>query len=62
MSKVAILAGDGIGPEVMAQAEKVLATVAKQFDLEVSTTRYDVGGCAIDNHGQALPESTIKGC
>ena len=56
MSKIAILAGDGIGPEVMAQAEKVLATVAKQYDFEISTKHYDVGGCAIDNHGQALPQ------
>ena len=62
MSKIAILAGDGIGPEVMAQAEKVLTTVAKQYDFEISTHHYDVGGCAIDNHGQALPDSTIKGC
>lgn len=62
MSKVAILAGDGIGPEVIAQAEKVLATVADKFDFEITTSRYDVGGCAIDNHGQALPKSTIQGC
>ena len=34
MSKVAILAGDGIGPEVMAQAEKVLTTVAEKFNFE----------------------------
>ena len=62
MSNVAILAGDGIGPEVMAQAEKVLVTVAKQFSFEINTQHYDVGGCAIDNHGEALPASTIKGC
>ena len=62
MSNVAILAGDGIGPEVMAQAEKVLATVAKQFSFEINIQHYDVGGCAIDNHGEALPASTIKGC
>lgn len=62
MSKIAILAGDGIGPEVMAQAEKVLATAAKHFNFEITSAHYDVGGCAIDNHGEALPESTIKGC
>ncbi len=62
MSKIAILAGDGIGPEVMAQAEKVLAAVAKHFNFEITSTHYDVGGCAIDNHGEALPVSTIKGC
>ena len=62
MSKIAILAGDGIGPEVMAQAEKVLAMVAKQYNFEICTEHYDVGGCAIDHHGHALPASTIKGC
>ncbi|SEK68900.1 3-isopropylmalate dehydrogenase [Colwellia chukchiensis] len=62
MSNIAILAGDGIGPEVMAQAEKVLATVAKQYQFSVQTKHYDVGGCAIDKHGKALPASTIEGC
>ncbi len=62
MSKIAILAGDGIGPEVMVEAKKVLTTVAKKFDIEISTTDYDVGGAAIDNHGNALPAETIAGC
>ena len=62
MSTIAVLAGDGIGPEVMAEAEKVLTTVAKKFDFPLSFAHYDVGGCAIDNHGTALPQSTIEGC
>lgn len=62
MSKIAILAGDGIGPEVMAEAKKVLAAVADKFNFPLSMQSYDVGGCAIDNHGQALPQSTIEGC
>jgi len=62
MSNIAILAGDGIGPEVMAQATKVLTTVAKKFDFPLTFDHYDVGGCAIDNHGTALPQSTIAGC
>ncbi len=62
MSNIAILAGDGIGPEVMAQAEKVLATVADKFNFPLNFNHYDVGGCAIDNHGEALPQSTVKGC
>ncbi|SET87424.1 3-isopropylmalate dehydrogenase [Thalassotalea agarivorans] len=62
MSKIAILAGDGIGPEVMAQAERVLETVAEKYKFPLSMHRYDVGGCAIDNHGEALPRSTIEGC
>ncbi|AWL11288.1 3-isopropylmalate dehydrogenase [Saliniradius amylolyticus] len=59
---IALLPGDGIGPEVMAEAEKVLAAVATRFKLTFSLTRYDVGGCAIDNHGHALPEQTLAGC
>ena len=62
MSNIAILAGDGIGPEVMAEAEKVLACVADKFNFPLIFHHYDVGGCAIDNHGKALPESTIQGC
>ena len=62
MSNIAILAGDGIGPEVMVEAKKVLATVAKTFQLEINTKDYDVGGAAIDLHGNALPEETMVGC
>ena len=62
MSNIAVLAGDGIGPEVMAQAERVLTTVAHKFNFELTFSHYDVGGCAIDNHGTALPQSTIDGC
>lgn len=62
MSKIAILAGDGIGPEVMVEAKKVLATVAEKFNFDITTQDYDVGGAAIDNHGHALPESTMAGC
>lgn len=62
MSNIAILAGDGIGPEVMVEAKKVLATVASKFDFEITTKDYDIGGAAIDNHGNALPDSTMAGC
>ena len=62
MSNIAILAGDGIGPEVMAEAKKVLNTVSKKFNFDLTLNDHDVGGCAIDNHGEALPKSTIKGC
>jgi 3-isopropylmalate dehydrogenase len=62
MSNIAILAGDGIGPEVMVEAKKVLATIANKFDIEISTQDYDIGGAAIDIHGNALPDETMKGC
>lgn len=60
--RIAVLSGDGIGPEVMEQAERVLDTVAKKFNFTTALTRADVGGIAIDNHGEALPASTLKIC
>ncbi|OUS32002.1 3-isopropylmalate dehydrogenase [Thalassotalea sp. 42_200_T64] len=62
MANIAVLAGDGIGPEVMSEAVKVLAAVANKFDFEINTKAYDVGGLAIDNHGKALPKETLQGC
>lgn len=62
MSNIAVLAGDGIGPEVMVEAKKVLATIADKFNIEINTRDYDIGGAAIDNHGNALPEHTMQGC
>jgi 3-isopropylmalate dehydrogenase len=62
MKKVAILPGDGIGPEVMREAVKVLDAVQKRFDLRIGYEFADVGGCAIDRHGAALPGATIKLC
>ncbi len=62
MKKIAVLAGDGIGPEVMAEAIKVLEAVQKKFAVELSFTRADVGGIAIDHHGEALPAATLALC
>ncbi len=59
---IAVLPGDGIGPEVMQQANKVLDAIAQKHDLSFIIKEYDVGGIAIDNHGCPLPESTLKGC
>ncbi|WP_299019362.1 3-isopropylmalate dehydrogenase [uncultured Photobacterium sp.] len=60
--KIAVLPGDGIGPEVMQQAHKVLAAVQEKFGFTLEYSEYDVGGIAIDNHGCPLPDSTLKGC
>jgi 3-isopropylmalate dehydrogenase len=59
---IAVLAGDGIGPEIMAEALKVLAVVEKKFNLSFTYTKADVGGIAINNHGRALPDSTRVVC
>ncbi|WP_421299151.1 3-isopropylmalate dehydrogenase [Aeromonas veronii] len=60
--RIAVLPGDGIGPEVMAEAVKVLEKVQAQFGLAFEYDHHDVGGIAIDNHGTPLPQSTIAGC
>lgn len=60
--RIAVLPGDGIGPEVMAEAVKVLEKVQTRFGLAFEYDRHDVGGIAIDNHGTPLPQSTIAGC
>ncbi len=59
---IALLAGDGIGPEVMAEAVKVLDAVQKKFGFSLQYHKADVGGIAIDNHGHALPQSTLDVC
>ena len=60
--KIAVLAGDGIGPEVMAEAVKVLDATREKFGFTLEYESADVGGIAIDNHGQALPQSTLDVC
>ncbi len=60
--KFATLAGDGIGPEVMAEALRVLAHVARQERFQLASTAADVGGAAIDRHGAALPPATLQVC
>ncbi len=62
MKKIAVLAGDGIGPEVMAEAIKVLDAAQKKFSFTLHSTAADVGGIAIDNHGEALPPATLALC
>ncbi len=62
MNKIAVLPGDGIGPEVMEQAVKVLKKVSTLYGFSLEYEYADVGGAAIDNHGKALPDSTIALC
>lgn len=62
MKKIAVLAGDGIGPEVMAEAVKVLDAVQRKFDFRLDYDEAPVGGAAIDATGQALPAATLKLC
>lgn len=60
--KIAVLPGDGIGPEVMTEAVKVLDAVSEKFGFKLSYNYKNVGGAAIDAEGVALPEGTLKAC
>jgi 3-isopropylmalate dehydrogenase len=60
--KIAVLPGDGIGPEVMAEARRVLAVVQQKFQIRFELTEARVGGIAIDADGKALPAETIALC
>jgi 3-isopropylmalate dehydrogenase len=60
--KIAVLPGDGIGPEVMAEARRVLLAVEAKYGIELQLTEARVGGIAIDVDGMALPEETLRVC
>ncbi len=58
--RIALLPGDGIGPEVVAEARKVLEAVGSLFDLAFDFTECPVGGTAIDRYDTPLPGPTLK--
>src|SRR5882724_12719766 len=60
--KIAVLAGDGIGPEVMREAIKVLRAVERKFSLAMKISEAPVGWAGIDAAGRALPDDTLKLC
>jgi len=60
--KIAALAGDGIGPEVMREAIQVLRVTEKLFGFELAITEAAVGWAGIDQSGQALPDATLALC
>jgi len=59
---ICVLPGDGIGPDITAQAMKVLQTVGQKFGHTFSFTEQTIGGAAIDAHGYPLPQETIQAC
>ncbi len=59
---IAVIRGDGIGPEIVNEAIKVLDKVAAKYGHIFSYTDVDMGGIAIDKHGDPLPESELKKC
>ena len=59
---IALIRGDGIGPEIVDSAVRVLEKIAVKYGLGFRFTRYLAGGAAIDEYGIPLPEETVEGC
>lgn len=59
---IALLKGDGIGPEIVDSAVAILEKVAEKFGHKFNFTPYLIGGCAYDATGVPLPQETIDGC
>ncbi len=62
MSHFTLLPGDGIGPEVIAQAKKVLEAVSVRYGLDFTFEEQLIGGVAIEATGDPLPSSTVEAC
>ena len=60
--RVALLGGDGVGPEVCAVARACVDALGRRFDFDVTWLEANVGGAAIDRDGRPLPESTLQTC
>jgi 3-isopropylmalate dehydrogenase len=60
--KIALLRGDGIGPEIVDSAVEVLDKIAARFGHEFQYESYLIGGSAIDACGEPLPKETVEGC
>ncbi len=60
--RITVLAGDGIGPEVMTEALRVLDAAAAKFGFAVDRSEHLVGGAAIDATGHPLPPETVSAC
>ncbi|MCA9216195.1 MAG: hypothetical protein KDB27_24170, partial [Planctomycetales bacterium] len=61
-AKIVLLPGDGIGPEIVEQGQRVFETVAAKFGHDFSFESHLMGGCAIDKTGSALPDETLAAC
>ena len=59
---IALLKGDGIGPEIVDSAVRVLEKIGEKFGHKFNFTPYHIGGSAIDATGEPLPKETVDGC
>ncbi len=57
--KIAVIPGDGIGPEVIKETVRVLKSATKNMDFELEYNYYLAGGCAYDKYGHPLPQETV---
>jgi len=62
IKQITLLPGDGIGPEIVAQAVLVLEKVASMFGHEFNTSSRSAGGYAIDETGDPMPDATVEAC
>jgi len=62
VTRIVLLPGDGIGPEVVAEARGCLAMLSEACDLGLEFEERDFGGVAIDRHGTPLPDETLEAC
>ncbi len=58
--RLAVVAGDGIGPEVVAEGLKVLDVIAGQYDLSIEQTAYDLGAARWHRTGEVLPDAVLE--
>ena len=58
---IALVKGDGIGPEIVEGAVEVLKKVGEKYGQCFNFTEYLAGGCAYDKYGKPLPEETVEG-
>lgn len=59
---IAVIPGDGIGPEIVKEAVKVLKCIEKKYEHDFTYTEVCAGGCAIDQYGKSLPEESLQAC
>ena len=59
---IAVISGDGIGPEIVGQAVCVLQRIAQRFAHDFTFAPAPMGGCAIDAYGKSLPDESLNTC
>ena len=62
MKKIAVLPGDGIGPEIIKESLKIIESVSEKIDIKFNYEFCDVGAIAIDKYNNPLPDETLKIC